>query len=60
MDRKLIIPLYKALVRPHFEWRPYLKKDTNKLESVQRRATTLIPELRHLSYERRLLECGLS
>ena len=31
-DKKLIIPLYKAIVRPHLEcciqpWRPYRKKD---------------------------------
>ena len=41
-------------------WRPYHKKDIDKLERVQRRATKLIPELKHLCYERRLLECTLS
>ena len=38
-------------------WRPYHKKDIDKLERVPRRATKLIPELKHLCYERRLLEC---
>ena len=64
-DKTVIIPLYKAIVRPHVEyciqvWRPYLKKDIDKLERVQRRATKLIPELKHSCYERRLLECRLT
>ena len=41
-------------------WRPYHKKDINKLERVQRRATKHIQELKHLCYERRLLECRLT
>ena len=61
----LIVPLYKAIVRPHLEyciqaWRPYRKKDIDKLERIQRRATKMIPELRDLSYESRLLQCGLT
>ena len=65
MDKTLIIPLYKAIVRPHLEyciqaWRSYHKKDIDKLERVQRRATKLIPELKHLCYERRLSECRLT
>ena len=65
MEKTLIIPLYKAIVRSHLEccihaWRPYHKKDIDKLEGVQQRATKLIPELKHLCYERRLLECGLT
>ena len=63
--KKLIIPLYKAIVRPHLEyciqaWRPYRKKDIDMLERIQRRATKMIPELRDLSYEERLKECGLT
>ena len=63
--KKLIIPLYKAIVRPHLEyciqaWRPYHKKDIDTLERIQRRATKTIPELRDLSYEERLKECGLT
>ena len=63
--KKSIIPLYKAIVRPHLEyciqaWRPYRKKDIDTLERIQRRATKIIPELRDLSYEERLKECGLT
>ena len=63
--KKLIIPLYKAIVRPHLEyciqaWRPYRKKDIDTLERIQRRATKLIPEPRDLSYEERLKDCGLT
>ena len=60
-DKKLTIPLYKAIVIPHLEyciqaWRPYRKKDIDTLERIQRRATKIIPELRYLSYEERLIE----
>ena len=55
----------KSIVRPHLEyciqaWRPHLKKDIDKLERVQRRATKLIPELRILSYEDRVQQCKLT
>ena len=64
-EKQLIVPLYKAIVRPNFEYciqarRPYRKKDIDKLERIQRRATKMIPEFRDLSYESRLLKCGLT
>ena len=64
-EKRLIIPLYKAIVRPHFEycietWRPYRKKDIDTLERIQRRATKIISQLSDLSYEERLKECGLT
>ena len=64
-EKQLIVPMYKAIVRPHLEyciqaWRPYRKNDIDKLERMQRRATKMIPELRDLSYESRLLQYGLT
>ena len=74
-EKQIIVPLYmiiiinwrlyKALARPQLEyciqaWRPCRKKEVYKLERIQRRATKIIPELRYLSYESRLLECGLT
>ena len=64
-ERSLIIPLYKAIVRPHLEycihaWNPHRRKDVYMLEKIQRRTTKLIPELRDLPYEERLKECGLT
>ena len=64
-EKGLIVPLYKAIVRPHLEyciqaWRPYLRKDIDILEKVQRRTTKLIAGLRDLSYDDRLKECGLT
>ena len=65
-DKKLIIPLYKAIVRPHLEyciqaWIPYRKNYIDTLEPIQRETTKIIPELRDLNYEEeRLAECGLT
>ena len=64
-ENGLIVPLYNAIVRPHLEyciqaWRPYLRKDIDMLEKVQRRTTKLITGLRDLSYDDRLKECGLT
>ncbi|KAF2368251.1 Reverse transcriptase domain [Trinorchestia longiramus] len=58
-SKNIILPLYKALVRPHLKyavqlWSPTLQKDINKMEKIQRKATKMIPELHNLSYERRL------
>ena len=64
-EKQLIVLLYKEIVRPTLEyciqaWRPYRKKDIDKLDRIQRRATKMIPELRDLSYESCLLQCGLT
>ena len=59
-----VVPLYKALVRPHLEycslvWSPYLKKDILSIEKVQRRVTKMIPSISALKYEERLKRTGL-
>ena len=64
-EKQLIVPLYKAIVRPHLgyciqTWRLYRKKEIDKLERIQRRATKMIPELREISYKSRLLQWGLT
>ena len=53
-------PIYSHLEYCIQAWRPYHKKDIDMLERMQRRATKMIPELRDLSYEERLKECGLT
>ncbi len=56
--------LYKSMVRPHLEygnavWHPYKVKDVERIESVQRRATRMIPGMTGLSYEERLKRLNL-
>ena len=64
-ENSFIIPVYKAIVRPHSEYciqayNPYIRKDRDMLEKIQRRVTKLIPGLRYLTYEELLNECGLT
>ena len=63
-SKRIIMPLYKSLVRPHLEYAvqfrsPYLRKDIIKIEGVQRRATKMIPELRGKPYPQRLQELDI-
>ena len=64
MNKEMFNVLYKTLIRPHLEycpqvWSPYLIKDINILENIQRRATNIVPEICNLSYEDRLKELNL-
>jgi len=52
------------LVRPSLEyceqfWAPYLRKDVEALERVQKRFTRMIPGMKSLSYEERLRTLAL-
>ena len=63
-SKEIIVTLYKSLVRPRLEycvqaWCPYLQKDIDLLERVQRRATKMISGYGKHSYETRLKLTGL-
>ena len=55
----MFVLLFKGMVRPHIEygnqvWAPYLKKQVESIENVQRRDTKLVPRLYNMSYKKRL------
>ena len=65
IDKECFTILYKSFVRPHMEfaiqaWSPYLKRDIECLEKVQRRATKLVKGFKKLSYQDRLRKLGLT
>ena len=56
--------LYSTFVRPHLEyaqvvWHPKLRKHSNLIEGVQRRATKIVASCKNLSYEDRLKIIGI-
>ena len=64
-SKKIMLSLYKSLVRPHLDyciqvWRPYLQKDIDIIERVQRRATRMVEGLKGVCYEERLRRLHLT
>lgn len=64
LNQDILNPLFKSMVRSHLDfgaviYHPITKADIEKLESVQRRATKQIPELKNLSYQDRLRKLKL-
>jgi len=58
-DMRVMLSLYKSLVRPHVEycisaWKPHYKKDKELIEKVQRRFTKMINNMEGKTYEERL------
>ena len=63
-DPAVLMGLYKTFVRPKLEycspaWRPWMKKDINRLERVQKRAVKMINGLQGKTYEEKLKELNL-
>ena len=59
LDKSVFTMLYKSIVKPILElcgavWNSHLVKQIKSIESVQRRATKLVPDIKHLSYKDRL------
>ena len=64
-DTELWTSLYKTYVRPHLEfaapaWNPYLKRDKQVIEKVQRRVTRIPAHIRELDYSARREAMGLT
>ena len=61
--RNVMLPLYKSILRPHLDYcvqaqRLHYRKDIDKLEKVQRRATKMVEGLEGYSYSDRLRILG--
>ena len=59
-----MLPLHKSFVRTHLEyavqfWSPHLRRDIDKMESIQGTATKMITEIRNHSYQQRLKDLEL-
>ena len=60
-DLKIMLNLYKTLVRPHVKYcvSPHYKKDKELSEKVQRRFTKMMNGMKGKSYEERLQKLNL-
>ena len=61
----MLSKLYKSLIRPNLEYCikaliPYLQRDIDTLEKVQRRATKMVSGLEKVPYEERLKHLNLT
>jgi len=64
MSSSIFTLLYTSLLRPHLDyassvWCPYKTDDIEDIEKVQKRATKLVIELKHLPYTKRLKRLNL-
>ena len=65
LDKRDFLLIYKAYIRPYLEyciqaWSPYLEKDMEVLERVQRSATRLLSGFARFGYEDRLRKLGIT
>ena len=63
--KSTLVPLYKSLVRPKLEfsvaaWSPWLEKDIECLEKIQKRLIRMLSNVRGSTYEERLKDAGLT
>ena len=63
--KNTLVPLFKTLVRPKLEfsaaaWNPWLEKDIEVLEKVQRRLIRSLSNVRGATYEEKLKDAGLT
>jgi len=62
--KDILVKLYKSLVRPHLEyctaaWSPHYSKDKDLRERIQHWFTRMVPRLKNLPYEERLIALRL-
>ena len=64
-SKSTLIPLYKTFVRSRMEhavaaWSPWLKRDIDELEKVQKRLVRALSDVHGDSYEEKLRQAGLT
>ena len=64
LDKSILPKLYISMARSHFEygnviWSTHFNGDMEAIEKVQKRATKMIPNLKHLPYKKPLEHLSL-